>query len=277
MRSLGAVADFYVTGPAEVGLAREPDFDLVVPALNEERRIGKTVAALCAHLATAPWSSRIIVVDNGSVDATSEVVDLHGHAVEIDLIGCRTTGKGAAVRSGMARTSAGWVGYCDADLATPPQAIDQGLELLRQGHQVVLGSRRALGADYVVRQPLHRRAGSRAFRAFTASLIGPVSDSQCGFKLFDGPSARELFSTIRTHGYAFDVEVVAKARRMGLDIAELPVAWTDQGGSTFRPFADGVRTFRDLRQVSKTFRTAPGELLAAPAAPRSGSAGGGPS
>lgn len=265
MRPLGVANDLYVLEDYREH-NQTFDFDLVVPALNEERRIGRTVSALCAHLGAAPWRSRILVVDNGSVDATSAVVDQHGHTVEVDVIGCRTRGKGAAVRAGMVRSSAPWVGYCDADLATPPEAIDRGIELLELGHQVVVGSRRTLGADYLVRQPFHRRAGSRAFHAFTARLTGPISDSQCGFKLFDGDIARALFSTLRTHGYAFDVEVVAKARHRNLDIVELPVAWSDQQGSTFRPLADGVRAFRDLREVTKSCRHAP-ERLALPGVP----------
>jgi dolichyl-phosphate beta-glucosyltransferase len=230
---------------------RPADFELVVPALNEEGRIGETIAALSEHLATRPWRSHILVVDNGSVDGTTEVVDVHRGRTPIDVIGCRVRGKGAAVRCGMAHTSARWVGYCDADLATPAVAIDAGIWLLQRGVQVVVGSRKCEGAEYASPPSLGRRAASQLFHLMARQIVTGISDTQCGFKLFDGSAGRRLFASTRASGFAFDVEILALARREGMSIAELPVSWSDRKGSTFRMVNDGLRSFYDLRNIAR--------------------------
>lgn len=225
------------------------DLDLVIPALNEEARIGRTIAALSEHLSSRPWRSRILVVDNGSVDGTAEVVDTHARDIPIEVIECRVRGKGAAVRRGVSHTTAHWIAYCDADLATSPRSIDAGVEMLRRGYQVVVGSRRCEGAGYVVTQPLARRAGSRLFNLLASQLVGGLSDTQCGFKLFEGSAGRKLFASSSVPGFAFDVEILALAYQQSLPMIELPVLWSDRHGSTLRPLADGLRAFADLRRL----------------------------
>lgn len=235
------------------------DLDLVVPALNEEERIGATVRALVDHLRTRDWRSRILVVDNGSVDDTSGIVDRSGlgEDVDVEVIGCRRAGKGAAVRTGVARSDAPWVGYCDADLSTPVEDVDRAVGLLREGYAVVVGSRRCLGARYVVPQSLHRRMGSRTFAALTSGVVGAVTDTQCGFKFFHGDTARRLFPAVRSDGFAFDVELLAHAVREQLPLAEIPVQWSDRAGSTFRPVADGVRCAFDVVAIARRLRALP--------------------
>lgn len=229
---------------------RFPQLDLVIPALNEELRIGATVRAIGVQAATQPWTTRLIVVDNGSSDTTDEVVDLAARAdLPVQVISCRTRGKGAAVRAGVLFSTAPFVGYCDADLSTPPSAIAPGVDLLLSGWDVVIGSRRTAGAGYVEPQSLLRRAGSLAFHAMSARFTGSISDTQCGFKLFRRDAARLLFEGSVLNGFAFDVEILARARRQHLKMIELPIQWSDQDGSTFRPLVDGINAFRELRAV----------------------------
>jgi hypothetical protein len=144
------------------------------------------------------------------------------------------------------------VGYCDADLSTPPSTIESGVDLLRCGWDVVVGSRRCVGAGYAVRQMPVRRLGSFAFRTMAQRLSGPISDTQCGFKLFRTPVAKSLFATSKVNGFAFDVEVLAHAQRRNLRIIELPVLWSDRAGSSFRPMVDGVNSFRELRAARRS-------------------------
>ncbi len=227
-----------------------PQLDLVIPALNEELRIGATVAAICQVIAGQPWAIRIVVVDNGSSDATTEVVDLASRAdVPLQVISCRTRGKGAAVRTGILHSHAPFVGYYDADLSTPPSAIVPGIDLLRSGWDVVIGSRRTAGVEYLQAQRLRRRLGGMAFRAMARRFTGSISDTQCGFKLFRGDVARTLFEGSVLNGFAFDVEILARARRLHLKMIELPIEWSDQEGSTFRPLADGLAAFREMHAV----------------------------
>ncbi|MEU8235250.1 glycosyltransferase [Actinoplanes sp. NPDC048967] len=228
------------------------DLEIVVPAYNEERRIRPTLLALGRQLRDMPIAAGLRVVDNGSCDRTAEIVDQAGDiGVPVAVSGCSRPGKGAAVARGMVTSSARWVGFCDADLATDPGAIADAVRLLERGWQVVVGSRRCAQARVVARQPLVRRLGSSAFHRVTRRYTGGISDTQCGFKFFDGLVASVLFGGIELDGFAFDVEVLARAHAMGLSMVELPVEWRDQPGSTFAPVRDGVRVAGDLWRLRR--------------------------
>ena len=229
------------------------ELDLVIPALNEERRIGATIEAVTEKAVDSELSLRILVVDNGCVDATAEVASRHPNPqVPVEVISCGTRGKGAAVRAGIAQSSASYVGYYDADQSTPPAAIKSGVDLLRSGWEVVIGSRRCTGAEYSVPQGSLRQLGSFAFRKMASELCGPVTDTQCGFKLFHSQVGKDLFASTTLTGFAFDVEVVAQAYRRKHQMIELPVQWSDSSESSFRPLVDGLKSFRELREVRNT-------------------------
>ena len=229
------------------------DCDLVIPALDEEARIGDTIASLHEATTAASLHVRYIVVDNGCVDETAEVVDAVSRlGVPVELISCQTRGKGAAVRAGIRRSTSAFVGYCDADRSTPPSSVERGLELLRSGWEAVIGSRRCAGAGYTKPPPASRRIGSFAFHALATRITGPVSDTQCGFKLFTAPVARALFEACTLNGFAFDVELLARARHANVRMIELPIRWSDSEGSTFRPVADGLRSFGELRAAHRS-------------------------
>jgi dolichyl-phosphate beta-glucosyltransferase len=259
----GGVDGFTTVGRVPLALARasvEPigpkvqrrnetvaDLDIVIPALNEERRIGKTIAAIADHVSGADFSVRLLVVDNGSVDATVDVINRIGPAgLTIKVISCGRRGKGIAVRTGVLHSSASLVAYCDADLSTPPEAITHGMDLLRGGWEAVIGSRRCEGSSYEVPQGIVRQVGSRAFNRAASTLVGPIRDTQCGFKLFEGDLARRVFSDLKLHGFAFDVELVARLIRAQVRMVEMPVRWSNDSESTLRPVVDGARAFRDL-------------------------------
>lgn len=231
----------------------EPDLDIVVPVYNEESRLGATLRALLAHTATLPITVAITVVDNGSVDRTAEVVDevaerRPDNAV-LRLIGCARQGKGAAVRRGLLASTARWRGFCDADLSTPPHMLTDVLGHLQQGAPVVIGSRRTPGASYATPQPLVRRLGSSTFRLLTHPLVGNIADTQCGFKFFSGEAAQQIFRRVTANGFAFDVEVLAVARRLGMPVVEVPVRWTDQAGSSFHVWSHGRRVVAEVVAV----------------------------
>jgi dolichyl-phosphate beta-glucosyltransferase len=228
------------------------DLDIVIPVLNEEMRIGKTIAEICRHLHDATFTRRLLIVDNGSVDATAEVIDATDLAgAQVELISCGQRGKGAAVRAGILHSTARLVGYCDADLSTPPSAINAGLALIADGWQAVIGSRRCEGSSYEVPQSLVRRAGSLVFNRAAASLVGSLRDTQCGFKLLDGDVARRVFRDVQLAGFAFDVELIARLIRANVSLVELPIQWTDDQDSTFSLVTDGAKAFRDLYLVRK--------------------------
>lgn len=231
---------------------RTLELEIVIPALNEEVRIGRTLTELGQYLALLPLSCGLAVVDNGSADATADIVRrANTAAVPVRLIGCRRRGKGAAVKDGVLSSSARWVGFCDADLATPVTAIANVLERLSAGASVVIGSRRIQGASYTRAQPLVRRAGGWTFRRLARPLTGRLADTQCGFKFFERAVAQDLFGEVTSTGFAFDVELLAMAHRRGLAVAEVPVEWSDQTGSTLRPWEHGPQILRDLHALRR--------------------------
>jgi dolichyl-phosphate beta-glucosyltransferase len=241
------------------------DLEVIVPAYNEEHRIEATIRALTGHLRRLPLTSGVRVVDNGSSDRTAECVDrLAALGLPVTVTGCASPGKGAAVARGVLTSRARWTGFCDADLATPAHALDDALTLLREGWQVVVGSRRCAGARMVVRQPLSRRLGGFGFRFLARGLSGPVADTQCGFKFFATAAALPLFADVTCTRFAFDLEVLARARALGLSTVEFPVAWSDRQGSTFRLVSDGCRAAVDLwrlhRRLARSGEQRSGEL-----------------
>ena len=235
------------------------ELEVIIPALNEESRIGPVLGALVEFLAGQPWSSSVVVVDNGCTDRTLEVADaVASPLVPVRAIGCRRRGKGAAVRRGIFASSARYVGFCDADLSTPVETIAPVVKLLTSGHPVVIGSRRCSGAEYVDAQPVRRRVGGAVFRSVARSVAPSVSDTQCGFKFFHTHIAKALFSKATADGFAFDAEVVGLALAAGITVTEVPVAWTDAEGSSFRLLADGYEAMRELLAVrARVGQTAP--------------------
>jgi len=228
------------------------DLELIIPARNEEHRIARTLTTVSAYLAEQRLSSRIVVVNNGSADRTTEVVDgMVGGPVPVVVIGCSAPGKGAAVRRGVLTSTASYVGFCDADLATPIDVLDAVLPLLQDGVDVVVGSRHAPGSKIQVRQPLARRIGGWAFRRSARSVVPAVHDTQCGFKFFYTPAARQVFSRARVDNFAFDVEILALASELGLNIFEAPIAWSDQDNSSFSSVHDGWGSFRTVLTLGR--------------------------
>src|SRR5208282_4303609 len=156
--------------------------EIVIPARDEARRLPSTLTRTARYLEVQPYSSSIVVVDNGSVDQTSDLVArTWSDRVPVRLVGCAQPGKGAAVRRGFLTSRACFIGYMDADLATPIETLDVVLPLLDE-FPVVIGSRRISGAAFAKRQPAHRAVSGMVFRAMARRVLPGFTDTQCGFK-----------------------------------------------------------------------------------------------
>ncbi|SDK29515.1 Glycosyltransferase involved in cell wall bisynthesis [Nonomuraea maritima] len=238
--------------------SRTPLLEIVVPAHNEERRLPGGLLQLCAKLARMPFASAVIVVDNNSTDRTAEIVTTWpGGDVPVRLVRCATPGKGAAVRAGLLATSAPYVGFCDADMATDLAAIDVALDLLRSGERVVIGSRAHRGSHVENRHSRIREAGAYGFRALARLLVPGVGDTQCGFKFFDGGLAREIAAQLRTSGFAFDVELLARCLARRSRVTEIPVRWRDMPGSRFSPPRHAFGIVLELGRIWLRLRARP--------------------
>jgi glycosyltransferase involved in cell wall biosynthesis len=232
------------------------DLEIVVPAFNEARRLPETLRQAVAYLDAQPWRSRVVVVDNGSVDGTATVAaaTVASERVEVEVIGCARPGKGAAVRRGLLTSTSRFVGFVDADLSTPLDTLSTAMDELRHGAAAVVASRHAPGACFVQRQPLGRRLGSAAFRALARPLVSDVRDTQCGFKFFQRHIVQHALRRCQVTGFAFDVELLRQIQTVGGQIVEVPVEWTDDARSSFRPIRDGLSSFAAMLRLYQDVR-----------------------
>jgi dolichyl-phosphate beta-glucosyltransferase len=221
---------------------------VVVPMFREARRIGATLADLVPTLQAGPELSEVILVDDGSDDQTSAVVQPWlteapvGALQRVRLIRHpRNRGKGAAVRTGLAHSNGQWRLLMDADNACRVRELTKlRAESARSGAALVVGSRRAPGA--LVESRLSRRLAGLIFRTCLGFLgLSLARDTQCGFKLYSADLADLIAGIAREDGFAFDLEHLLIARRSGLGIAEVGVRWTHVDGGTVRPIRDGLR------------------------------------
>lgn len=228
-----------------------PAFDLsiIVPALDEEARLEPTIRDAVAFCRREGRAFEVIVVDDGSRDGTSAlVVRLAEELKELRLIRlAENHGKGYAVRSGVVNSRGRAVLLTDADGATPIGEIVRLESAIRDGADVAIGSRGIAAEGVRVRAKLYRHLIGRVFHRLVEFLaVRGVHDTQCGFKLFTGAVAHDLFSRMRMSGFSFDVEVLLMAQRRGYRIAEVPVNWTHQPGSKVNLAWDSLRMARDL-------------------------------
>jgi dolichyl-phosphate beta-glucosyltransferase len=238
------------------GSPAEALLDVVIPARNEAGRIERGLATLSGRLARLAVGSQIIVVDNGSTDGTAGIVRDWSGPVPVRLLRCARPGKGAAVRRGLLATTAPYVGFCDADMATDLEILDDVLAMLGSGTKVVVGSRRHPESDVEIYSHPLRRVGALAFNRLCRELTGGIADTQCGFKFFAGPLAREAAANLRTPGFAFDVELLLHCRRLGAGIVEIPVIWRDMPGSTFSVRRHAGRCLVELLRIRAAARRA---------------------
>ncbi len=228
---------------------RAVDLSIVVPAYNEERRLPSTLVDMIDYLDSGNRSYEIIVVDDGSVDGTSDVVHKFERIrPQVRLIRVpKNYGKGHAVRTGVLNAHGRVVLFADADGATPIRELERLESQLVTGTEVVIGSRALSSSDTRVTTRWYRKYLGRIFNFVVNILILPnIADTQCGFKLFSARAAKYLFERQSSDGFSFDVEVLYIARRAGLAIAEVPINWNNVPGSKVNLILDSARMLGDI-------------------------------
>lgn len=239
--------------------APAPDLSVVIPAFNEADRIAASLGQVRRVMAAAPWLAEVVVVVDGSTDATAAIVAAQAAApgpVPIRLIDQPLNrGKGFAVRRGMLEARGRVRLFCDADLSTPIEMAVPFMAAIAAGSDIVIASRRLQGSRLERRQPWLRERLGLTFSALVSRVLLPgISDSQCGFKAFTAAAATAVFERQRVGEFCFDVELLVIARQLGLAITEYPVAWTDDPRSRVRPLRDGSRMLRDLTRIRRRLR-----------------------
>jgi dolichyl-phosphate beta-glucosyltransferase len=223
-----------------------PALSIVVPAFDEELRLGAALDRLAAWSAEDARALEIVVVDDGSRDRTAEVA-AEPRAVDVRLVRlAENRGKGAALKAGVAVARGELVLVTDADLSTPIAEIAR-LEAALGDADVVLGSRAVAESRLVVRQSLWRETAGKLFNRVVQLLgIRGVADTQCGFKLLRGEAARELFALLTIDRFAYDVELVWLARRLGFRVCEVGVEWRNDPASRVRFARDAPLMLLDV-------------------------------
>ena len=226
---------------------------MVVPCFNEESRLLGSLARALEYLEADGRSYEVILVDDGSVDCTWELIreaERRHHAIRAVRLPVNR-GKGRALAEGVAASSGDLVLISDADFSAPIDELPKLEAAIAAGADIAIGSRAKRGAREVD-QPVHRQLMGKGFNLAVQALLLPgLWDTQCGFKLFRGRVARHLFRGLRTDGFAYDVEVLFEARRSGWEVTEVPIRWINSATSRVQAVRHSREMLVDLLRIRR--------------------------
>lgn len=229
----------------------EVDLSIIIPTYKEAKKIKQDIQAAAKFLEAQRIAGEILLVDDGSPDNTVETAK----ALEKDFPALKVLsyspnrGKGYALRYGISHSKGRNVMFADAGLCVPYDIAAIGLTMLDlRMCDMAIGSRRMRGS---IRreQPLYRRIGSKVYSLVIHTLMGIpwyISDTQCGFKIYQGNVARCLYASAFTDGFMFDIEIILRALADGYQILEFPVLWSNDADTRFNPLRGTWRLFREL-------------------------------
>lgn len=232
-----------------------PLLSIIIPALNEERRLPPSLEKIDAFLKTQPFSAEVIVVDNGSKDRTAEIVrDFSVEHPYVRLIQLKERGKGRAVKAGMLDAKGDYRFICDTDLSMPIEEIVKFLPPHSDGYDISIATREGKDARRID-EPEYRHFMGRVNNLiikFTA--VRGFEDTQCGFKMFNRESAEDLFGVQLMNGIGFDVEILFIAKRRGYKIREVPITWYFDPDSKIRLVQDSLNMLREIWEIRQNWR-----------------------
>lgn len=237
-----------------------PDLSIVVPAFNEQDRLGRSIDRILSYIRENALNAELIVVDDGSGDATAKIAetvcadfpDIASQVIRYE----NNRGKGFAVRTGLQAASADIALFSDADLSTPIEEIPKLVDPIRKHEFDVTFGSRALDRSLIgTHQPWRREQGGKVFNLIVRMLTGlPFWDTQCGFKAFNMKAFRPLLDLMRIDRFGFDVEFLYVANLHGLRLNEIPVRWNNDDRSKVSVVRDSARMFDEVRQIRRNAR-----------------------
>ncbi len=234
---------------------------LIIPCYREAERIGPSLQKVYDYLSKASYQSEVLVVDDGSPDATFEVITKTVESFPDSTVVtfkplrlAQNQGKGGAVKTGMLTAEGDIRIFTDADLSTPVYEVEKVLKVIENGGaEVVIGSRALEGRALVKKhQPWYREAMGRFFNLLVQLLvIKGIKDTQCGFKGFTAKAANQIFEAQKVLGFSFDVEILFLAKRFGYKTKEIAVEWYNDERTTVGALSDSSRMFFELLRIRK--------------------------
>lgn len=231
---------------------QQPFLSIVIPAYNEEARLPGTLERVGDFIASQPYESEVLIVNNNSQDRTEEIIqDFSSRVPRMKGLFEPQPGKGAAVRRGMLQARGDYAFMCDADLSMPIPEVNRFLPPRLEGFEVVIASREAPGA---VRydEPLIRHLGGRLMNWLIQLTILPgLNDTQCGFKCFSRSAVLDLFKYQTLDGWSFDIELLYIARLRGYSIRELAIPWYYHQESKVHALQDALKMLLDIKDIRR--------------------------
>src|SRR5580698_9786651 len=232
-----------------VGVAEYPNYSIVIPAYNESARIPATLKEVVSCIREHHWNTEVIVVNDGSTDATARVVlDFARENPEVRLVeNPGNHGKGYSVRNGMLQAMGEIVMFTDADLSAPMDEAERLFAAIAGGADIAIGSRWLEKGRQTHRQPLYRQFFGRCFNAVTRAVMGlPFADTQCGFKAFTRHAAQTVFQLQTIERWGFDPEILFIALKRGFRVVEVPVSWGHDERTRMSYLKDGAKMLEEI-------------------------------
>jgi glycosyltransferase involved in cell wall biosynthesis len=240
--------------------------DVVIPAFNEEKRIGRTLAVYRKALPEA--ETRFLVALDGCSDSTADIVrELQTRDSRIELHDFPKLGKGGVILESFRRSDGDLVAFVDADCATPPGELRRLVDLaMRPGIDGAIASRRHPSSVLPRRRTLRRRVTSKAYVALVHALFGlQYRDTQCGAKVLRREAVEQIVLYVSSRDLVFDVDVLLVARALDMHVMEVPTIWIDQAGSRIKTMSDSRRMAAGLLRLWLQHRLTPVTFPAADA------------
>jgi len=231
------------------------ELSIIIPAYNEEARIGKSLHTIIDYLAPKNINYEIVVVDDGSSDSTYEEAQSISKEIKVHKLS-QNSGKGAAVRKGMLIASGEIKLFSDADLSTPIYEAEKIIKALKNGADIAIGSRAVDYSTIKKHQPFYREFMGKTFNKIVqAMVIKGIHDTQCGFKGFKKSVADKIFNLTLIDGFSFDVEVLYLANIFDYKVEEISVEWYNDERSKVNPIVDSTKMLFEIMKIKKLHKT----------------------
>ncbi len=234
------------------------DLSIVIPAYNEANKIARDIESADRFLSYQAIEGEIIIADDGSSDNTVDIARQTATQTANPVIIATDRGhhgKGFALRQGFSQTTGQFAAFADSGMCVPYEEILCGIEMIQSGQcDIAHGSRKIDRKRIARQQSFYRRVCSELFRSFVHKAMGipsQLTDTQCGFKIYRGQIAREIYGACITDGFMIDIEVILRALKCGYTIKEFVIDWTCDPDSRVKPAHESLKIINELNKIRR--------------------------